>query len=234
MKLDLLVVAAHPDDAELGCGGTIAHYTQIGKKVGILDLTQGELGTRGNIDTRNIEAQNAAKILGLTLRENLKLPDGFFQNNQESQLLLIEKIRQWQPEIIIGNTYYDRHPDHGKASDLLNDSCFLSGLSKIITKTNLPWRPRLVLHYIQDTYIKPNIVMDITSTMSIKIDSIKAYESQFYNPKSIEPATYISQSNFLDSIFARARETGKSINTDFAEGFLCKRNMGVNDLFNLQ
>lgn len=234
IKLDILVFAAHPDDAELGCGGTIAHYTQLGKKVGVIDLTQGELGTRGSIETRQSEAHEASQILKLSLRENLQMSDGFFKNDKEHQLIIIEKIRQYQPDIIIGNAYHDRHPDHGRASSLITDACFLAGLTKIETHTSEAWRPRLLLHYIQDRFIKPDILFDISTSINQKTASITAYKTQFYNKESTEPQTYISQANYIDAIYARARELGKYINADYAEGFLCQKQLGVNDIFNLR
>jgi bacillithiol biosynthesis deacetylase BshB1 len=239
MKLDLLFIVAHPDDVELGAAGTILKSKAEGKKVGILDLTKGELGTRGTILTRKAEADDAAKILGLDVRDNLGIRDGFFKNDEEHQLLVIAAIRNYQPEIIITNAYYDRHPDHGRASDLVNDSCFLAGLSKIETVQNnalqKAWRPKLLLHLIQDTYIKPDIVIDISEFIEQKIEAIRAYKTQFYIPgvELNEAPTYISNSAFMDLIISRTREYGKSINVPHAEGFLCKKILGVNSLFDL-
>lgn len=238
MKLDLLVFAVHPDDAELGCSGTILKSIAEGKKVGIVDLTRGELGTRGTAETRDQEAANSAKILGLHVRENLRMKDGFFQNNEAHQLAVIAAIRKYQPEIIVCNALDDRHPDHGRASDLIYDAAFLSGLPKIKTEKDgadqEAWRPRLVLNYIQDRYIKPDILIDITPFWEQKLASVRAFESQFYNPDSAEPATYISSPEFMKGIESRAREFGKSIQVTYAEGFTSRKLLGVTSLFDLQ
>ena len=240
MKLDLLIIVAHPDDAELGAGGTILKYTKAGKKVGVIDLTRGELGTRGSADIRDLEAQTAAKILGLAVRENLKFKDGFFNNNEAHQKEVIRVIRKYQPEIVITNAYHDRHPDHGRASELVNDACFLAGLPKIITEeegvNQSAFRPNLLLHLIQDTYIKPDIVLDISEFMEDKLTAIRAYQTQFFveGVNLDEPQTYISDPKFLEIVIGRAREFGKSIHVPFAEGFLSKKILGVDDLFNLK
>jgi bacillithiol biosynthesis deacetylase BshB1 len=239
LKLDILVLSVHPDDAELGCGGTILKHIALGKKVGIVDLTQGELGTRGSAEIRAKEAEAAGKILGLAARENLAIPDGFFENTKQYQLKVIEAIRKYQPEIIITNAYYDRHPDHGRACNLVTDSAFLSGLRKIETyadgKLQEPWRAELLLHFIQDVYIKPDIVVDITDYWDKKIESVNAYGSQFYNPEwEEEPQTYISSPDFIAVVEARAREFGKTIHVKFAEGFTSRRILGVDNLFNLR
>jgi bacillithiol biosynthesis deacetylase BshB1 len=239
MKLDILVLPVHPDDAELGCSGTIVKEIALGKKVGIVDLTRGELGTRGSAEIRDKEAAASAKILGLAVRDNLGLPDGFFENNKPHQLKVIEAIRRFRPEIVITNAYHDRHPDHGRASDLVEDSAFLSGLRKIETYYNghkqQEWRPNLVLHFIQDNYIKPDILVDVTDYWDKKLESIHAFGSQFYNPEwEGEPQTYISSPEFIQVIEARAREYGKSINVKFAEGFISRKILGVNDLFDLK
>ena len=215
-KLDILVLPVHPDDAELGCGGTILKHIAAGKKVGIVDLTRGELGTRGSAEIRAKEAATAAEILGLTLRDNLGLPDGFFENSREYQLKVIEVIRRYQPEIVITNAHYDRHPDHGRASDLVETSTFLSGLRKIETyfegEPQQAWRPNLLLHFIQDQYIQPDVVVDVTDYWDKKIDSVMAYGSQFYNPEwKGEPQTYISSPEFIKIIDGRGLEFGKSI-----------------------
>jgi len=238
-KLDILVLPVHPDDAELGCGGTILKHIAAGKKVGIVDLTRGELGTRGSAEIRAKEAEAAAEILGLTLRDNLGLPDGFFQNTQEYQLKVIEVIRKYQPEIIITNAHYDRHPDHGRASDLVEASTFLSGLRKIETyfegELQQAWRPRLLLHFIQDQYIQPNVVVDVTDYWDKKIESVMAYGSQFYNPEwKGEPQTYISSPEFIKIIDGRGLEFGKSIQVKYAEGFTSKKIFGVDSLFDLR
>lgn len=239
MKLDLLYIAAHPDDVELGAGGTVLKHKALGKKVGVVDLTRGELGTRGTAETRAEEAKDAANILGLDVRENLGLKDGFFKNDEEHQLRIIEIIRKYQPEIIITNAYHDRHPDHGKACDLVTDSCFLSGLPKIKTFADgIPQeahRPRLLLHFIQDTYIKPDIIIDISEFHDQKINAIKAYKTQFYvdGIKLEDPQTYISNPDFLEGVIGRAREFGKAIKVPFAEGFLSKKILGVESFFDL-
>jgi len=239
MKLDILVLPVHPDDAELGCSGTIVKEIALGKKVGIVDLTRGELGTRGSAEIRDKESAASSKILGLAVRDNLGLPDGFFENNKPHQLKVIEAIRRFKPEIVITNAYHDRHPDHGRASDLVEDSAFLSGLRKIETFYNgekqEEWRPNLVLHFIQDNYIKPDILIDVTDQWDKKIESIHAFGSQFYNPEwENEPQTYISSPEFIQIIEARAREYGKSIGVKFAEGFISRKILGVNDLFDLK
>jgi bacillithiol biosynthesis deacetylase BshB1 len=239
LKLDILVLAVHPDDAELGCAGTLLKHNALGYKTGMVDLTRGELGTRGTPEIRAQEAQKAAEILGLAVRDNLGIPDGFFQNTPEYQLKVIEAIRRYQPELVITNAYHDRHPDHGRASELVETSCFLAGLRKIETFNNgLPqqaWRPMQVLHFIQDTYIKPDVVIDITDYMDTKIESIKAYGSQFYNPEwKGEPATYISNPDFILGIEARNREFGRNIQVKYAEGFLSRKILGVNSLFDLK
>ena len=238
MKLDILVFAVHPDDAELGCAGTLIKYIKEGKKVGVIDFTQGELGTRGTIETRAMEAADSAKVMGLHARENLKLRDGFFENDETHQLELIKMIRKYQPEIILTNALYDRHPDHGKASDLANDAIFLSGLRKIGTAVDgvsqQPWRPRLVLQYIQDTYIKPDIIIDISAEMEQKIEAIRAFKTQFDSAGEDEPQTYISSPQFLEAVIARARELGKNIGAEYGEGFTSRKLLGVDSLFQLR
>jgi len=239
LKLDILVLAVHPDDAELGCSGTILKHIAMGKKVGIVDLTRGELGTRGSAEIRDKEAADAAEILGLHVRENLSIPDGFFENTQQYQLKIIETIRKFQPEIIITNAYHDRHPDHGRACNLVSDATFLSGLRKIETqldgKLQEPWRPHLLLHFIQDMYIQPDIVIDITGHWDKKLASIFAYQSQFHNPEwEQEPQTYISSPEFIAVVEGRAREFGKSINVKYAEGFTSRKILGVESLFDLR
>lgn len=238
MKLDLLVMTVHPDDAELGAGGVIAKYVAEGKSVGIIDLTQGELGTRGTKETRHQEAQKAAEILGVSVRENLKLKDGFFQNNEESQLVIIQSIRKYKPEIVITNALDDRHPDHGRASQLVNDALFLAGLRRVSTRLNdeeqEAFRPRLQLQLIQDKFIEPDILVDITDYWDIKEQSILAYTSQFnVLEKDDEPKTYISNPDFMQSTKARAQEFGRAIQVKYAEGFTSRKLLGVNDLFSL-
>lgn len=237
MKLDILVLAVHPDDAELGCSGTILKHIALGKKVGIIDFTRGELGTRGTAETRDVEAADSARILGLHARENLGFRDGFFQNDEQHQLEIVKMIRKYQPEIVLTNALHDRHPDHGRAGDLANDACFLSGLSKIATELDgleqQAWRPRLILQYIQDRYIKPDIIVDISPYFETKIASIKAFKTQFFNPDLDGPDTYISSPDFFESVIGRAREFGKSIGTTYAEGFTSRKLLGVDDLFHL-
>lgn len=239
LKLDILVLPVHPDDAELGCAGTILKEIALGKKVGIVDLTRGELGTRGTAEIRDKEAADAAKILGLAVRDNLSIPDGFFENTKEYQLKVIEAIRRFKPEIVITNAYHDRHPDHGRASQLVEDSAFLAGLRKVETSYNgevqEAWRPNLVLHFIQDNYIKPDILIDVTDHWGKKVESIRAFGSQFFNPDwEDEPQTYISSPAFIEVIEARAREFGKSIGVKYAEGFTSKKILGVDNLFSLK
>ncbi|HTD99944.1 MAG TPA: bacillithiol biosynthesis deacetylase BshB1 [Mucilaginibacter sp.] len=239
IKLDILVLPVHPDDAELGCAGTILKEVALGRKVGIVDLTRGELGTRGTAEIREQEAAASAKILGLTVRDNLSLPDGFFENTKEYQLKAIEAIRRFQPEIIITNAYHDRHPDHGRANELVEAAVFLSGLRKIETsfegKIQEAWRPNLVLHFIQDNYIKPDILVDVTDHWDKKMESIYAYGSQFFNPDwQNEPETYISSPAFVAIVEGRAREFGKSIGVKYAEGFTSRKILGVDSLFDLK
>lgn len=239
LKLDILVLSAHPDDAELGCAGTILKHIALGKKVGIADLTLGELGTRGTAEIREREATAAANVLGLAVRENLALPDGFFQNTREHQLKIIEVIRKYQPDVVLTNAYHDRHPDHGRASELVETASFLSGLIKIETEADgrrqEAWRPNLVLHFIQDNYIQPDILVDVTDYWDKKIKSIKAFKSQFYNPgDDDEPQTYISSPEFIQIVESRAREFGKSIRVKYAEGFTSRKFLGVDSLFDLR
>jgi bacillithiol biosynthesis deacetylase BshB1 len=223
--LDILVFSAHPDDAELGCGGSIARWVHEGYKVGIVDFTQGELGTRGTPELRLKEATKAKEILGISVRENLGLPDGFFENNPQNQLKIIHIIRKYQPKLLVINAPEDRHPDHARAAKLSMDACFLSGLLKIQTfdennNPQVPWRPSNFLHYIQDKFLTPNLVIDITNFMETKINSIKAYQSQFYNPNSTEMETYISSKEFWENIYSRSMELGRTIQKKYAEGFI--------------
>lgn len=234
MKLDILAFGAHPDDVELGCGGTIAKEVSLGKKVGIVDLTQGELGTRGTVELRDKEAKAAAEILGVSIRENLNFRDGFLVNDETHQLKIIEVIRKYKPEIILCNALYDRHIDHGKANKLVSDACFLSGLRKIETffdgKIQEAFRPKQVFHYIQWKPITPNFYVDISDFIDIKMDAVKAYKSQFYNPEANEPSTPISSKNFLDSITYRAADFGRLTGVDFAEGFTTNDYLLINSL----
>lgn len=232
MKLDLMVMTVHPDDAELGAGGTIAKYVAEGKKVGIVDLTRGELGTRGTAETRKQEAADAAQILGVHVRENLGLRDGFFQNDEESQLAIIRCIRKYKPEIIITNALEDRHPDHGRASKLVNDAIFLAGLRRIETTLNgevqEAYRPRLQLQLIQDKYIQPDIILDVSDYWDIKEKSILAYKTQFNASNNDDgPQTYISTPEFLEYTRARGREFGRNIQVAFGEGFTTRDRKSV-------
>ncbi|MEN2282183.1 bacillithiol biosynthesis deacetylase BshB1 [Algoriphagus sp. SE2] len=237
-KLDILVIAAHPDDAELGCSGTILSQVEKGNKVGIVDLTQGEMGTRGTPELRLQEADEAAKILKLSIRENLKFKDIYFSNDEEHQLRLIEVIRKYRPEIVLANAVSDRHPDHGKGSDLASIACFMSGLRKIETtvdgKNQEAWRPKHVYHYIQNNHINPDFIVDITPYWEDKVKSIKAFKSQFFDPTNQEPASFISDPEFLPFIESRAREFGHRIMTTYGEGFTIERHIGVKDLFDLK
>lgn len=234
MKLDILVMAAHPDDAELACSGTIRKQLALGKKVGIVDFTRGELGTRGTPEIRIAESAAATEILGIQVRENIGLADGFFVNDQASQLKLIEVIRAYQPDIILANALEDRHPDHGKGAQLAIDACFLSGLRKIETlrngKIQTEWRPKQVFHYIQDRYLEPDFVVDITEHWPTKEAAIRAFRSQFFDPNSSEPASYISSPEFLHFIEARAREMGHKIGVTYGEGFQTQKTIAIQDL----
>jgi len=238
VKLDILAFGAHPDDVELGCGGTLAKEISNGKKVGIIDLTAGELGTRGSAEVRTLEANKASKILGLKTRENLNFKDGFFKNNENHQIKVIQVIRKYQPEIILCNALDDRHIDHPKASKLVSDSSFLSGLVKIDTSLNgekqQPWRPKSVYHYIQWKNLSPDFVVDVSGFMENKISAINAYKSQFYNPESNEPETLISKKNFIDNVINRSADLGRLIGVDYAEGFNTQRLLGVSSLNDLK
>ena len=237
MKIDILAIGIHPDDVELSCSGTIAKHIAFGKKVGILDLTQGELGTRGNAELRTKEANEAAIILGVSFRTQLNLKDCFFENNEENQKKIIEIIRKHQPEIILCNAISDRHPDHGRASKLVSDASFYTGLIKIEThsdnKIQQAWRPKAVYHYIQDQYIHPDFVIDISDFIDIKHKAIMAYSSQFYNPSSNEPETPISSKHFIESVNSKMSILGRDIGVKFAEGFTVNRYPGINSLFDL-
>lgn len=238
MKLDILAFGAHPDDVELGCSGTIAKEVSLGKKVGVIDLTRGELGTRGSVEIRNSESQKASKILGLSVRENLDMRDGFFVNDERHQLEVIKMIRKYQPEIVICNAIDDRHIDHGKGSKLVSDACFLSGLRKIETIFNGEkqevWRPKVVYHYIQWKNIEPDFVVDISDFVEIKSKAILAYGSQFYSENSNEPVTPIATKNFLESIHYRSQDLGRLVGVEYAEGFTVERYVAVNSLSDLK
>ena len=237
MKVDVLAIGVHPDDVELGCGGTILKHLHQGYKVGILDLTRGELGTRGTAQTRDSEATNAAKILGVAFRDNLGFADGFFTNDREHQLKLIQAIRKYQPSIVITNAERDRHPDHGRASQLTEDACFLSGLAKIETKDGGPnqaaWRPKAIYHYVQAHFMDPDVVVDISGFMERKMEAVLAFNTQFYDPESKEPETFISSPEFLKLVESRAIELGKSIGVNYGEGFTKRSRVGTSDLLSL-
>ncbi len=238
MKLDILVFASHPDDAELGAGGTIAKEVSKGKKVGIVDLTQGELGTRGSAQIRAKEAARSAEILGLAVRENMGFADGFFGNDRQHQMELIRIIRKYRPNIVLANAVEDRHIDHARGSKLVSDSCFLSGLARIATEDDKgtaqeAWRPKLVYHYIQWKNLKPDFVVDITGFIEQKKEAIMAYSSQFYDPDSKEPETPISSKNFTDSVVYRARDLGRIVGVEYAEGFTVERHLAVDSLDDL-
>jgi bacillithiol biosynthesis deacetylase BshB1 len=231
MKLNILAFGVHPDDVELGCSGTLLAAIAEGKKVGIIDLTRGELGTRGTAETRKTEAMKAADILGVHARENLGMADGFFQNDETNLRKVITVIRKFQPEIILANAFEDRHPDHGRSSKLVADAAFLSGLRKIETsegdKLQDIWKPSYVFHYIQDRFIEPSFVVDITAHFEKKMESVLAYSTQFFNPNLDEPQTYISSGQFLETIKARALMFGKRIGVGYAEGFCTEKTIGI-------
>lgn len=238
MKLDVLAIGAHPDDVELGCSGTLINEVRRGKKVGIVDLTQGELGTRGTIETRYEEARSASAIMGIHARENLKMRDGFFRNDEEHQLKLISIIRKYRPEIVIANILEDRHPDHGKGGWLAYDACFLSGLRQISTKDEQgneqeKWRPKMLLHYIQDRFFEPDFIIDVSESWEKRMEAIKAYKTQFHDPNSKEPQTYLTSPDFIDALVARARLLGKRIGVKYGEGFLSKKAIGIQNFDSL-
>jgi bacillithiol biosynthesis deacetylase BshB1 len=237
MKLDILAIGAHPDDVELGCGATLAKEIASGKKVGVLDLTRGELGTRGSAEIRDKEAMKASEILGIAVRENLAFSDGFFTNDKKHQLEVVKILRKYKPEIVLCNAIEDRHIDHGKGSKLVSDACFLSGLMKIETEHEgvgqHAWRPKQVYHYIQWKPITPDFVVDVTGFMETKVAAVQAYRSQFYDPNSKEPASPITSKNFLESVQYRARDLGRLIGVEYAEGFTSERYVGVQKLEDL-
>ncbi|TCZ73986.1 bacillithiol biosynthesis deacetylase BshB1 [Flaviaesturariibacter aridisoli] len=238
LKLDILAIGAHPDDVELGCSGVLIAAARSGKKTGVLDLTEGELGTRGTVETRYQEAADAARIMGLSARENLQLRDGFFVNDEASQRRLITVLRRYRPDIVIGNIMEDRHPDHGRAGQLIYDACFLSGLRQVKTQETdgseqEHWRPRYVLQYLQDRFYEPDFVVDVTEVWEQRMESILAYKTQFHDPNAGGPQTYISSPQFLEAVTARARLLGKRIGVPFAEGFLSKKTVGLRSLDSL-
>jgi len=240
MKLDILAIGAHPDDVELGCGATIAKEVSNGKKVGIIDLTRGELGTRGTAETRDEESANAAKILNVEVRDNMEFADGFFVNDKQHQLEIIKMIRKYRPDVVLCNAIDDRHIDHGKGSQLVSDACFLSGLIKIDTKIEdedgwqEPWRPKHVYHYIQWKNIEPDFVVDVSGYMDTKMEAVLAYKTQFYDANSKEPETPISSKNFTDSVEYRARDLGRLIGVTHGEGFTVERYVAVDSVFDIK
>ena len=237
-KVDILAVGAHPDDVELSAAGTLIKHIQEGKKVAIVDLTEGELGSRGSVKERYEEATKAAEIMGVHYRENTQLADGFFEQDKSSLLKLIAQIRHFQPEIVLANAPSDRHPDHGRGASFIERACFLSGLLKIETERNgekqAHWRPKAVYHYIQDNYITPDFVIDVSDYRDQKFKAIFAYATQFYNPEMKGPETPISSKKFVDFLEARMIQMGRNINVKYAEGFVCSRIPGVSSLFDLQ
>ncbi len=234
MKIDVLAIGVHPDDVELSCAGVLLVEKKNGKKTGILDLTQGELGTRGTAETRSQEAAASATILGLDVRENLRLADGFFKNDVKEQLAIISALRKYQPEVVLCNAPEDRHPDHGRGAKLVSDAAFLSGLMKVETSDNgvvqTAWRPKYVLNYIQDRFLQPDFVVDITGVFEQKIEAIKAFKTQFNAVEGDGPATYISTPDFLDSIIYRAKMFGRMIGVKYAEGFISQKMIGLQSL----
>ena len=241
MKLDILAIGVHPDDVELSCAGTLLRHLDLGKRVGILDLTRGELGTRGTADTRDIEAQDSARILGIEYRKNARMADGFFSHSPDNVKKIVAYIRETRPEIVLANAISDRHPDHGRAAKLIADACFYAGLVKIETtdeqgRVQEPWRPKAVYHYIQDHNLVPDFVVDISPYMDKKIDSILAYKTQFYDPNDKDtsmPSTPISSKAFFDFLKAKGAAYGRIANFEFAEGYQVARTPGVKNLFDL-
>ena len=236
-KVDILAFAAHPDDIELGASGTLMKHIAEGKTVAIVDLTQGELGSRGTLETRFEEAQEASKIMGVSFRTNLKMPDGFFDLSESNKRLIIQQIRRFQPTIVLANAIEDRHPDHGRSSKLVSEACFLAGLIKVETAwdglTQKAFRPAAVYHYIQDRHIEPDFIVDVTDFVERKFECIKAYKTQFFDPNSTEPQTPISGEEFLDVLKGRMQFLGRTIGTKYAEGFTVERQIGVQSFFDL-
>ncbi len=234
MKLHILAIAAHPDDVELGCAGTLIKHVQAGQAVGIIDLTQGELGTRGNGALRLLEAQNAAEVMGVAVRENAGMADGFFKNDEEHIKQLIVYLRHYQPDIVIANALEDRHPDHGRGGKLIADACFFSGLRKIETfkdgVAQAPWRPKRVFHMIQDRTLPATFIVDVSSTHARKMESVRCYSSQFHAPGSAEPLTYIATQKFLENIIGRDALNGKMIGVEYGEAFICENLPGIDNL----
>ncbi len=238
MKINILAIAAHPDDVELGAAGTLITHRDRGFTIGVIDLTRGEMGTRGTAEQRDAEALAAAEVMGLSIRDNLGFADSYFANDAEHQIQVIRKLRQYTPDIVITNAPYDRHPDHGRGAELVEESCFKSGLTKIETlddegNTQKPWRPKKILFCIQSTSLTPNFFMDITEAQERKMNAIRCYKTQFFDPNSKEPQTYISKPEFMDMVAARALEYGHRIGVKYAEGFITKQALGVRELYHL-
>lgn len=237
MKVDILAFAAHPDDVEISCSGTLIKHIEAGHKIGIIDLTRGELGTRGSAEIRLKEAADASAMMGISIRENLGLEDGFFDLSVENKLKVVQQIRKFKPSVVLANAVSDRHPDHGRASKLVSDACFLAGLIKVKTTyegiEQDAWRPKVVYHYIQDRYMKPDFIVDISSVMEKRMNALMAYSSQFFNPDSKEPVTAISTTQFLDNLRGRAIDFGRIIGADYGEGFVAERVIGVQSLFDI-
>ena len=233
MKVDVLVFGAHPDDVELGCSGTIIKLVEHGKKVAIIDLTRGELGTRGTAESRKKECETATKILRVAVRENMNFEDGFFKDDEKHKLALIKKIREYCPEIVIANATTDRHPDHGRGSQIVVDSCFLSGLEKVDTKQKV-WRPKAIYHYIQFNHLQPDFVINISRQIEKKIEAVKAYKTQFFNADSKETETIISKKGFLESVKYRAQDLGRQANCEYAEGFISHQMLKVDSFFDIK
>ncbi|HCX20848.1 MAG: bacillithiol biosynthesis deacetylase BshB1 [Flammeovirgaceae bacterium] len=238
MKINILAIAAHPDDVELSCAGTLIAHKDKGYTTGVIDLTRGEMGTRGTPEQRIEEATEAGKIMGLSVRENMEFEDAFFTNDKAHQMALIQKIRKYQPDIVITNTTYDRHPDHARGAQLVEEACFKAGLAKIETLNSQgdpqkPWRPKKVYYVIQSTSLSPNFFVDISTAQERKMEAIRAYGSQFFDPNSKEPETYIAKPEFMNMVESRAVEYGHRIGVKYAEGFITKEFIGVKDLYNL-
>lgn len=237
MKLSILAFGAHPDDVELSAAGTLLKHQAAGAKIGIIDLTEGELGSRGTVDTRYAEAKTAGEILQLSVRENLQMGDGFFTHSEENLLKIVQQIRRFQPTVVFANAHSDRHPDHAKGSKLVSEACFLAGLSKISTswdgEEQIAYRPKAVYHYIQDHYLVPDFVIDVTDFVPQKMNAIKAYKTQFWDPNSTEPKTPISGEEFFEFLHGRMAQYGRSIGVKYAEGFTVERTLGVSNLFDL-
>ncbi len=233
MKVDILAIGVHPDDVELSCSGTLLKHIAAGKTAGILDLTRGELGTRGTPELRREEAMKSADVLGVQFRDIMDLRDGFFNGGEPEMMAVLKKIREYRPEIVLCNAIEDRHPDHGRAAKLVAEACFYSGLAKIKTGQD-PWRPKAVYHYLQDRYLTPDFVVDVTPFVEKKLEAIKCFSSQFYDPNSKEPMTPIAGESFFEFVKARMRVQGRDINVDFAEAFTVSRTIGVDDLFSLR